>query len=145
MTDIDWSAIADELYEKYGIDHLSIERKFGEAVAIHYITMPRAMANDYYRSVLSLEGFASRERKQTFKKGQPISPHCINVRPRHFTMQRRDDWEFRETSVRESFAKRGMPFTRTYGDVPTFEHASIWDFYKAIGYDYKKKRYLPVA
>lgn len=28
--------------------------------------------------------------------------------------------------------------------IPTSFHASIWDFYKAIGYDYKKKKFTTV-
>ena len=33
-------------------------------------------------------------------------------------------------------------YQHPYDLLPTFEHASLFDFYKAVGYDYKKKRYI---
>lgn len=32
---------------------------------------------------------------------------------------------------------------KIYDALPTFEHATLWDFYKAVGYDYKRKKYQP--
>ena len=29
-----------------------------------------------------------------------------------------------------------------YQGVPVFNHASMWEFYKSIGWDYKKKRFI---
>jgi hypothetical protein len=29
-----------------------------------------------------------------------------------------------------------------FDEAPIVEHDSVWDFYKAVGYDYKKKKYL---
>ena len=32
---------------------------------------------------------------------------------------------------------------KVYDHLPTFEHSTLWEFYMAVGYDHKRKKYQP--
>jgi len=100
---------------------------------IHFVRCPRSHAPGGYRSILSLEAFRGRERDR------------LNVRHRRrdklgrwFYVIQFYDYMTEKIGVRQTFADLGIP---RQPSAPYTKHSSIWDFYIAIGYDYKKKRY----
>ena len=58
---------------------------------------------------------------------------------RLFVGKTKDEYDLDISSIKASFAKLGL----TVAVVPEIKHESIWDFYKYIGYDFKKKKLTP--
>lgn len=78
----------------------------------------------FYRACTSLSAFSTREGTRLYKQRHVIGKRC------HVQMEH----EIMDIS---HLAKYGI-----YPEVlPTFEHATVWDFYKAVGYNYKRKKY----
>lgn len=129
----DINTIADELFEKHGIDQVAIERRFNKSVAEHHIKIPRATEPGFYRAVVSMGAFQHRELTRVF--GEKVRTRRQEV-PFYYALQRRQEVELR-------YASHVHRYGKTLKEIlPIIEHESIWDFYKYIGYDYKKKRFV---
>lgn len=115
---------------------VKIERKTYRHVELHKIHVPDFQDPGFYRSVSTLSAFAHHGDKDK-NRG--------NWSPTHLYVVKR--WEeFMEDTTRwkesyETITKQSYPDNLDDRLLPTFEHASIWDFYKHQGYDYKKKRW----
>lgn len=140
-----WRKLAEDLYKKHGVDQHAIEWRFGEAVAIHHIAVPSIGDKGYYREVISMDYYRGRELEKVYgEKARKKGMRLANF-PVQYAMRRRDDWEFSQESSRDSIERiTGRVYDR-WSNLPVHEHASIWDFYKFIGYDYKKQKYLNEA
>lgn len=101
-------------------------------VAVHHVTVPTPTEQGFYRSTVSYSYFGQRELKRRFptdkKTGAIYTPRKIN--------------NMRWCSVDWEPDKFGTRYQYERDKVPHYDHDSIWDFYKAIGYDYKKKKYI---
>jgi len=131
--DFDINTVVDEMFEKHGIDQVATERRFNKSVADHYIKMPRATEPGFYRAVVSMGAFQHRELDRVFGEKARRSRKEV---PFYYALQRRQELEVRYAG-----------HVHRYGQelrerLPIIEHESIWDFYKYIGYDYKKKRFV---
>lgn len=88
----------------------------GDVVALHFVEVKEYTAN------ISLQWFCERNMRLIDK------PNWQNLIRFHFK-------PFGTFQLEESI-------TPVYDKETSYYHKDIWDFYKAIGYDYKKKRYL---
>ena len=129
----DINTIADELFEKHGIDQVAIERRFNKSVAEHHIKIPRATEPGFYRAVVSMGAFQHREGQRAF--GEKARAKRV-ILPVYYALQRRQE---RELNYAHHMHRYGTEYREK---LPIIEHESIWDFYKYIGYDYKKKRFV---
>jgi len=103
--------------------------KQGEPIEVHHMTMEPTVEQSRTRAVSSMNWFNDREAKLLYEKG---------VQPFHTNIKMQQDWDFHVKFERRAFEPDPAPVD----SLPQFTHASIWDFYKAIGYDYKAKRYV---
>lgn len=102
-----------------------------EPIKRHEVTMPSVPEHDFYRQTVSFDAFRNFVAKVCAKTDR-------------LTYYYKD--EFSLKCEEESKAR----FIEEYGDkvkgwliatdLPGISHASLWDFYKYIGYDYKKKK-----
>lgn len=101
---------------------------------VHQFDMPYGMPR-WYVSVTSIGAFSTRE-------GTKLYQH--NLKGKRDVVGKRCHVRFGdEITFEESMAAR---LEANYGikpDVlPIFTHATVWDFYKAVGYDWKKQKYV---
>lgn len=103
--------------------------KDGNPIEVHHLTMEPTVKQSRHRAVSSMNWFNERELKIFCDR---------KVKPRYHTnIKCHTDWEFDLRFERRAYA----PDQALTDTLPQFTHTSIWDFYKAIGYDYKAKRY----
>lgn len=103
--------------------------KGDDAFEVHHFTMEADPDASRYRAVTSYNAFHEREAE---KAGTGYKPGIIRA---HVMNQR--EWEHHLRFEQRAFRPEPTPTDL----LPEFTHTSIWDFYKAIGYDYKAKRY----
>lgn len=100
--------------------------------AIHTIQAPSVTARGGYPQAISIDAFNRAETRRMFVGNTfERNPKA----PRYF--------------IRVSFAdlQRDMAFEKRCGltylqNAESHGYTSVWDFYQAIGYDYKRKRYV---
>lgn len=105
---------------------VAVEKIKHEPVGIHIVYVPEASRGGFYRQVTSLDAFRRVMEHREARSGDK----------RRFRLRFEDDHEF------------DLEFSdRTYGEdknplrlAKKYEHASVWEFYEAIGYDKTKKR-----
>ncbi|ELW0836648.1 hypothetical protein HI145_RS00065 [Escherichia coli] len=117
-------------------DYVAFLHRFGEAQEKHIIRMPAYGEEDWYKSTISVGAFRDREAEFFLGKQHEREVLC--------SLWRLDEWDSENSRTAESMmAIVGIAnYQHPYDLLPTFEHASLFDFYKAVGYDYKKKRYI---
>lgn len=82
--------------------------------------------------------FSERESKRVYDamlKGKGIPFHMSSFERK----KRHDDTEAR---WKASCEKSGREYEPLLAGVPVFTHESLWDMYAAVGYDYKKKKWV---
>lgn len=114
---------------KWWVEHI----RPGMPSDFYVVNTPSVTEDGFYRQVTSFSAFRWREMKRRFpmdKEGKPLykSVECCMVHTFDDQMSR---WEMQERIC-------GL-FQR---EEPLAEFDSVWDFYKAVNYDYKKQRYI---
>lgn len=126
-------------------DIFAIERNGGNVVATHIISRNHICGPGSYTATLSYEAFRRRESERAFpetKKGYVLlgkkSPTI-----RWFAMYIKEHFD-EEQEITQGICMEtlGHRIVQPWHSVPEFRHDSIWDFYRYIGYDWKKKRYI---
>jgi hypothetical protein len=111
-----------------------IRRSDSHHVQLHVLWLPFVTETGFYRQVTSFNAF--------FHSGK-LKKHGPNWSPEF--LYRELDWEEFEIECntwREHAGKYDLdPDACDWRKLPTTEHQSIWEFYEAIGYDYKSKRW----
>lgn len=105
----------------------------------HVLETPQITERGFYRQTVSLNAFSNREAEKLYdhhKKGE------MDVKGKRCWVRWYDEFMRDLEFHQECFAKLAISFEHAFSDTPEFSHTSVWDFYNAIGYDYKKKRYL---
>lgn len=121
-------------------DLVALERDNGKCVALHEISRPGWDEDGFYRASLTSEAFKYSEMRRRFGKNPPW-----NHKPliRWFSVQNKDVWTIQENSTNKIMSEMGLiKYRPEYHDASIIKHESIWEFYKHIGYDYKRKKYL---
>lgn len=97
-------------------------------VHVHKVQLPKYGQKGWYVSIGSLSAFAHNGDQEKHKGCW--SPDYLYVCKRSYEFED----ECQNLSSRwPDLDDRKLPVT---------EHASLWDFYKAVGYDYKRKKWL---
>lgn len=120
-------------------DLIALERNNGKIVAVHHIEQPDWDGKGFYRATLTGGAFKYSEMRRRFGKKPPW-----NHKPliRWFSVQQRAIWEQEESITNKVMNGMGITtYVPEYYGAHVIRHENIWDFYKAIGYDYKRKRY----
>jgi len=116
--------------------------KDGVVDALYFVTTPSFVEPGFYRQVLSSEAFRFHWMKKRQKKvivdggvEAYVSKHVPGV---SFSVQDRDDWDM----LQDSWKRMGKkdPLLK----LPQYQYTSQWDFYEAIGWDHRKKRFKEV-
>jgi hypothetical protein len=135
MTDENW-------YYNPKRQYVFVERRDSKNVMIHIVTFPGLGLKGGYRAIVSLDSFRHRQLHRWNYKFYMKRKSC----PLWFSGQIKWEWDHdREASLHAwNETKKKFPdlpeFPDQYADVPVREHESVWAFYEAIGYDYKKQR-----
>ena len=114
----------------------------GDGVAvIHKVTIPTWADPGFYRSIGSLNAFFhGRGDRNNFWALHPKTAKANGFKagkPKHKFWYYGIPWEeFEADKTTGAFLG-----SRMYQNVPVEEHASIWDFYKHIGFDYKTQKW----
>lgn len=85
-------------------------------IAYHYVPIPYYGEKDFYRIGVSLEYFAHGITNEDKRKGNYFKKGVM------FHYQRASDLHWKSPKT------------------PDVTHGSSWEFYKAVGYDHKKKK-----
>lgn len=99
----------------------------GKEAAIHDFLLPKYGEPRYHQQVRSYYWFRQRELKRFSANvdkpdGKPLPRYC-RLFPAY-------DEQFK------------FEYAFYYSHLPHFTHANVWDFYKGVKYDYRRKRYL---
>lgn len=100
---------------------------------VHFVRMPAYNEKGWYVQGLTIDGFRNRMQKRhivTFQKDGGTYAKAVPV-SFWYRCELRMDYEERLEIERKFMADD--EFVR-------FDHASVWDFYAAIGYDHKKNK-----
>lgn len=99
-------------------------------VRLHVLELPTMSDyGEFYRQTTSFTWFFHGRKRRNWSK------------TRHFHVSWWDEFEMQTKLNRKTMAEhciRGLDDT----ELPTTIHASLWDFYKAVGYDYKTKKWV---
>lgn len=110
----------------------------GIPVSRHVIKGIKYGEKGFYRATTSIEAFREREAEVFYN-------HYISKKTLHKRTHVHDyddyirDMEFRNDSLKELDID---DFVDEIEQTPIFEHEDVKDFYNAIGYDIKKKKYI---
>lgn len=107
--------------------------KDGEPIEVHHLTMEPTVKHSRYRAVSSMNWFNEREGKILVDRMEKRKPNRF-----HSNIKCDQDHQLDLKWERSAYA----PDPALTETLPQFTHTSIWDFYKAIGYDYKAKKYV---
>lgn len=103
----------------------------------HMVRIPEVHEENFSKDVTSLTKFENDERKRVYDN-KSIPQEKIAI------MYHYEEWLEEQEATRDRMVNlRGFKdFKHEWDDTPVFEHETIWDLYKAIGYDHKKKKYI---
>lgn len=99
-----------------------------QPLEVHKFTMDEE-GKSHYRAIMSWNYFRNRESGKASKRVP------FMFRSHGMTLE---SFEISASMEARIFAPDPAPILQ----LPQFDHSSIWDMYKAIGYDYKRKRYI---
>jgi hypothetical protein len=107
-------------------------------VIVHKISIPDWSEPGFYRSIGTLNAFLYGDKdRNNFDALHPNTARAHGKKPKkptHPFWYYGEDWE-------EFQAAMERPLGTIWRDRPVLNHASIWDFYKHIGFDYKTVKY----
>lgn len=105
----------------------------GKQHTLHIIHRPTVFEKGFYRQTTSFGAFINREKTASMKHTEE-GRYCLgDWNPKTWIISRNCD--------KFSYDKHNLgPIPAEQWDI--VEHKSVWAFYRYIGYDYKKKRYL---
>lgn len=115
----------------------------GDHVAVlHKVTIPLWADKGFYRQIMSLNAFFhGRNDRNNFWALHPKTAEANGhkpSKPTHAFWYYGLDWEEFEADKKSAFSL-GSAY---YSKIPVVEHASMWDFYEHIGFDYKTGKYM---
>jgi len=108
-----------------------------KTLARHIVKLPEVHEENFSKDVKSLTKFENAEKERVFKH-KSIPQEKIAI------MYHYEEWSEEQEAIRDRMVNiKGLKdFKHEWDDTPVFEHEDIKDFYNAIGYDIKKKKYI---
>ena len=113
-------------------DLIAAELVDGRHVVLHVIRQPLADEPGFYRSAVSGNAFKERETKIWYDRYYTKR----KVMPRQFSVMYSFDFQIEKKIMLDRDSDH------EWHTLPILEHESIWEFYKHVGYDHKKKKYI---
>lgn len=121
----------------------SVTPDVGDEETLHRVAIPTSYEKGFYRSVGTLNSFcyggeradATTKERAVYRAGKCWKPLGDGNYLLYYGM-RETEWIMREQSFEERWPGKSKI------NHPKTDHASIWDFYKHIGFDYKLKKYV---
>ncbi len=108
-----------------------------EIVEVHTINLEPIGSKSRYRALVSMQCLQARELEAHYgekpKKNRP--PFHLGI------FENKALHDRIENIRRKRCVERGEDFVDEWAEFPHFHHESLWDFYKAVGYDYKAKKW----
>ena len=99
---------------------------------LHVIHIPDYREPGSYTQGISVGSFAS----YSVKRRNRSKTHLYLIRTW-------EDFEFEQNMLQNSQTFKELNLVPNDDrDLPRFDHNSVWDFYVAIGYDYKKQKWI---
>lgn len=107
---------------------------------IHRFPLPSVGEPDFYRAVTSYNAWCSGDRDKsqiTDEERKNLQGGCCYNRRILYHTMTEEEWLW---NCKSSSASGKIPYEP---DLATFiNHADIWAFYKAVGFDHKKRKYV---
>ena len=112
--------------------------KGDDVIEIHVFTCEPTDKHNPYRAITSMSWFSEREAKLRY---DPESKAPVPLF--HLSSFEKKKWhDETEARWKASCEKNGDPYQPLLPGVPVFTHESLWDLYKAVGYDTKTKKWV---
>lgn len=111
----------------------------GEILEVHTFTLePPDSKKSRYSALVSMQWFQDRELELRYgdKPKKILPPFYVGLFEHKYFFDKMED------SRRKRWYERGEEPEDLWAEYPHFHHESLWDFYTAIGYDYKAKRWI---
>lgn len=109
--------------------HYALVQLHGDDLEVHKFTLEPTCEQSQYRAIVSYNAFAGRNARQAL---------AGNIQGYLAIMRSEADWIEGIRSGDRVYS----PHVNPRRLLPQFVHASIWEFYSAVGYDYKSKKWL---
>lgn len=124
---------------KEGIFVIFLLKENRKTIERHLVRIPEVYEANFSKDATSIANFENDEKERIFKH-KSIPPERIAIGYRY------DEWIEEQESMRDRMINlRGQKdFKYEWDDTSIVEHESIWDLYKAIGYNHKNKKYNEV-
>lgn len=103
--------------------------KDGQPIEVHHMTLEPTETQSRYRALVSMNWFNDREVFALTSGKSKLYRTKIKCHSEHEI-----DLRFERCAY--------APDVALIDTLPSFTHTSIWEFYAAIGYDRKRKRYV---
>lgn len=107
----------------------------------HIFPLPNFGDPHFHKTITSYSSFRKRENAGLFNcqvKARKTQTPCVYPVIRA-SLKDKDDWDIDHRLLNESLAKYKL---KIKPEPNWIRHESLWDVYKAIGYDFKTKRYI---
>lgn len=105
----------------------------------HFVRTPEVSDSNFYRQATSLDAFRTREAKRLHEQHKKGIKDVVGKRS---WVRWYDEYSQEVKVVEESMKKYVPDYTHHFSATPEFFHNTVWDFYKQVGYDYKRKKYV---
>lgn len=106
-----------------------------KTIQTHIFSLPGVGEPGFYRATVSYDAFRNFENTRLYNSMQKRKCYPDF----HYSLKPTYEWEADEQLLFKALASFGVD--AEHGIIEKLQHDSIWDFYKAIGFDWKKRRY----
>ena len=140
-----------EYKEGRAFDWVVTERRRTDAYCMHLVHAPDRHEKYHHWQLVSMDSFRNREAFRAFPIGKDgLSRMGKAGYERYFSLQRIEEWQTDRCNnarivqqVREEFGRGGgPPFVDYWENKPVWEHSSVYEFYKFIGFDHRRNKYV---
>lgn len=121
------------------LDAVVFESIGANEVCIHHVLVEDSRGSESLRQRRSTTAFRTRMQKHFSEHLDKVLSNKPHETPyRQFRLRWSFDWDTEQKVM-------AMQDIDIYPNMPVQVHSSPFEFYKAIGYDYKKKKFLPMS
>lgn len=111
-------------------EYITVVCDGADIAEVHIFTCEPTGGRSAYKALTSMTWFHERQSKK------PHSRFSLGW----FTQKQHHDAS--EERHKKRCAENGRTYEYVYAGIPHFIHTSLWDMYKAAGYDYKNQRWV---
>lgn len=107
----------------------------------HLFPLPNFGDPNFNRTIRSYSAFRNRQNTslwEAIQKARKTQKPCVYPAIRT-ALKDKDEWDVDFRLLNQSLTKYKL---KTKAEPNWIRHESLWDFYKAVGYDYKTQRYI---